>query len=165
MLYQAKAMNITIITGARGAGKTSFLKEQIRTPEFSGKKITGFYAENRGDGYEIVNLQQHEKVLLCKRNDPGTGKLRLQDFYFSEAAIKTGKKWIEKNLRLANAVFVIDEAGRFELDGYVWDSLIRKVLKNNAGSLIMVVRKKFLEDVIKKYGLDNSGNDLKIIEV
>jgi len=157
-------MKITIISGKRGGGKTTFLKDHLQKNKFAEDKLFGFIAENKanGDEYSICNITNKKCKTLCKRNSPETGKLQLQDFWFNENTIKTGAQWLREGFKTNNPVFIIDEIGKFELDGFVWDNILKSILKNNKGELIITVRNKFLESVLNKYSIRENAEIIKI---
>ena len=157
-------MEVIIISGDRGEGKTTFLKKYINELSEKFSDIYGFYAENRNgsDEYVIHNLNSNKKEILCKRNSPETGNLQIGDFRFDENSIKKGEIWIKKGFKADNPVFVIDEVGKFELDGLVWDNILKEIITLDKGVLVLTVRKNFLEAVIKKY---ETGNKAVIIHV
>jgi nucleoside-triphosphatase len=159
-------VKIIIITGEKGKGKTTFLRKYLQKSGFDKSSTVGFYALNTGDdGYEIVNISTMERALLCKRHSPETGDIILQDFYFDQKVITLGEKWLAQGLTRNDPTFVIDEIGKFEIDGFVWNKVLKKIIENNTGTLIIVVRKKFLNQVVIYYGLDRKENVLEIIEV
>jgi nucleoside-triphosphatase THEP1 len=158
-------MKIVIITGKKGEGKTTFLKEFVNNLHINTENIYGFYTENISykkniNGYVINAFNSEKKLLLCKRNSPETGNLKLQDFYFDEKVIKSKNDCFRKGYKNPDAVFVIDEIGKFELDGFVWDKILKEILNNNTGKLIITVRDRFLENVIEKYFNQSFGYEI-----
>jgi nucleoside-triphosphatase THEP1 len=154
-------MKVMIVSGERGEGKTTFLKklseELINRKSIS---LAGFYAENIKDeqgreGYMIVNPASGKQKLLCKRESPETGNLHLLDFWFDEEALKVGEQWLLSGIHEENPVFLLDEAGKFELDGHVWDAVLKKLLQHGKGTLVVAVRNKFVEKVVEKYQLNH----------
>jgi nucleoside-triphosphatase THEP1 len=129
------------------------------------RTVYGFYAENikddpGNDGYRIYDVSSSDSQLLCKRNAPETGNLNLLEFWFDENTITNGEKWMHKGFEENNPIFVLDEAGKFELDGFVWDNILKQILQQNKGTLIVTVRNKFVKKIIEKYQL--SSHDLYI---
>jgi nucleoside-triphosphatase len=155
-------MKVAIISGERGEGKTTFLKKAIKELHLRKRNIYGFYAENIKDdsdkeGYRIYDVSHSSSLLLCKRNAPETGGLNLLEFWFNEDVIVSGEQWLRKGFYKDYPVFVLDEVGKFELDGFVWDSILKQILKQNSGTLIITVRNRFVKKVMEKYQL-NSHN-------
>ncbi len=156
-------MKVKIITGERGSGKTTFLKKYVESLGSENTNIFGFYAENVSgkDEYVIHKLNSLEKAILCKRNSPETGNLKIRDFWFDEKAVRTGENWLNEGFDASNPVFIIDEVGMFEIKGYVWNDVIKKIIALDRGTLIITVRHKFLNEVIRKFNLEN----VEIIDV
>ena len=158
-------MKVIIISGERGEGKTTFLKKAINELHKSSRTIYGFYAENIKDntgreGYMIINASDHASLLLCKRNAPEIGSLNLLEFWFNENTIASGEQWLNKGFGKKNPVFILDEAGKFELDGFVWNNILKQILNQNQGTLMVTIRNKLVKRVIEKYQLSN--HDLEI---
>ncbi len=158
-------MEITIITGERGAGKTTMLRNYLDRLNSEQEFKAGFYALNVGDLYKIVNINRGENAVLCRRNDPEAGNLKLADFWFDRSVIKLGERWLTEGFEQTDPLFVIDEIGKFELEGFVWDTVLKKILAMQKGRLLVTVRKKFLKSVIEKYGLKEPFYKLKVVEV
>jgi len=155
-------MQVVIISGGRGEGKTTFLKRCVEELNRRERVLFGFYADNvktaqGNEGYHIYKVNSGESMLLCQRDAPETGNLNLADFWFDEQAIKTGEQWLQEGVGAKNSIFVLDEAGKFELDGHVWDKSIQQLLQLEKGMLLMTVRDRFLKEVMNKYGLNRSS--------
>ena len=162
-------MKVVIITGKRGEGKTTFLKKCVEELQRRNRALFGFYAENvktmeGNEGYLIKRVSSPESLLLCQRDNPSAGNLHLADFWFDELAIKTGEQWLREGFKAENPFFILDETGKFEIDGHVWDNSIKHLLYLERGTLLMTVRDRFLRPVMEKYHLDKTNcqvvNDL-----
>jgi len=153
-------MKVILVAGERGEGKTTFVKKTVKALKAKGKPIFGFYAENvidsqNREGYELHNVASDKKIVLCRRDDPKTGELHLMDFWFNTGSIKTGEEWLKQGFSSPDTIFFVDEAGKFELDGYVWNNILVDILNRNKGTLIVTVRNKFVAQIIEKYRLDS----------
>lgn len=153
-------MKVILVSGERGEGKTTFVKKTAKALKAKGKPVFGFYAENvidsqNREGYELHNVAYDKKIVLCRRDDPKTGKLHLMDFWFNTDSIKTGEEWLRQGFSAPGSIFFVDEAGKFELDGYVWNNILIDILNRNKGTLIVTVRNKFVEQIIGKYRLNS----------
>ena len=162
-------MKVVIVSGKRGEGKTSFLKKCVEALQQRNRALFGFYAENiktpaGSEGYLITKVNTGESLLLCQRDNPISGNLHLADFWFDERAIKAGEQWLQEGFGTEKPFFILDEAGKFELDGHVWDNSIKHLLQLETGTLVMTVRDRFLKRVMEKYQLDKTNclviNDL-----
>ncbi len=155
-------MQVVIVSGERGEGKTSFLRQCVRELRRRNRALFGFYAVRvttlQGqEGYRIDRVNSDDSLLLCRREKWDAASLKLADFWFDEQVIKTGEKWLKEGLRAPHPVFVLDEAGKFELDGFVWDSAIKRLLQFGKGTLLVAVRNRFVERVIEKYALNRAA--------
>jgi len=162
-------MKVIIISGKRGEGKTTFLRKCVKELQRRNSKLYGFYAENiktaaGSEGYMITNVSTGKSLLLCQRDNPIKGNLHLADFWFNEQAIEAGEQWLQEGFGAEKPFFILDEAGKFELDGHVWDNSIKHLLQLETGTLVMTVRDRFLKRVMEKYQLDKANcriiNDL-----
>lgn len=156
-------MQVVIVSGERGEGKTTFLRKCADELRRRNRTIFGFYAANvktpdGNEGYRIYKANSSESLLLCERNASGRGNLKLLDFWFNEQAIKAGEQWLSEGFKTKSPLFLLDEAGKFELDGYVWDNIIKKMLRHNDGTLLMAVRNRFTERIMEKYGINKANS-------
>ena len=156
-------MKVFIITGNRGEGKTTFLKKCVGELQRRNLALFGFYANNvktttGSEGYLIKNVTTLDSRLLCQRDIPSNmDDLHLADFWFDKRAIETGEQWLKEGFSNNSPVFILDEVGKFELDGYVWDKSINHLLRFEKGVLLMTVRDRFLQRVMEKYRLDKTN--------
>ncbi len=155
-------MKTIIISGERGEGKTTFLKKCIDELHNRQRPVFGFYAANiqtpsGNEGYRIYKANSSESLLLCERNNAQTGNLNLVDFWFNEKAVKAGEKWLTEGIATENPIFVLDEAGKFEIDGYIWDSIIKMLLQLKSGTLLLTVRNRFVKRIMEKYHLNSTN--------
>ncbi len=156
-------MRVVIVSGKRGEGKTTFLIKCVEELQRRNRALFGFYAENvktpvGSEGYRIIKVGTGESLLLCQRDHPISGNLRLADFWFDERAIASGEQWLREGFVAENPIFILDEAGKFELDGHVWDNSIKQLLQLETGTLVITVRDRFLTRVMEKYQLDKANS-------
>lgn len=149
--------NIFIISGGQGSGKTTKLKEVLSILQKKGVSVAGFIAEgswenNKRNAFTLVNIQSGESIPLCS-NKLNDSWIQMGRFFFDQNAISKAEKWLLEGVSAHVDCFVIDEIGLFELDGKVWHSAFKKLLKQDNRAIIITVRDRFLERVIKKYNL------------
>jgi len=80
--------------------------------------------------------------------------INFRKFYFNPEALSKGivlLKNIEDDDR--TAVFV-DEIGQWELENGGWSTSLETLLKKKELIKILIIREKFVDDVIKKFNLD-----------
>ena len=146
---------IYILSGPIRSGKSTALKEWISdqsmdaggflTPDVDGRrKILDILTGN------LYNLELSDTI---SENELIVGRFRFDALLFEKAAkwtvtqVKSGLKWI-----------VVDEIGKLEMIDSGFDKLVRELLllKQEDQNYIFVVRDYLVEDVIKKYGLQQA---------
>lgn len=146
--------SVSIISGKQGEGKTILLQKIIKELSSLGLQpggiiSQGIWRNNLRDEIKARNLHTNEEILFCQRNptkswiSSGNFWINPDSIPFSLAAIR------EKNCDY----IVLDEIGKFELDGKGWFEAIRFLLKNNNKPLILVVRNTLIEDVLLKFSI------------
>ncbi len=156
---------ITIVTGKINEGKTTTLKNL-------------FYDNKKGDGFISIKKMEGSKVHSFIATQLSTQEhkvLLLHEYYYSNSFVTAGKmgpylinlftlNWIEKSIEKMIEEKIepiyLDEIGMFELKGYGYDRIFRKILESNL-DLIFVTRIDFLEQVKEHYNL----KDVKIVHV
>ncbi len=152
-----KNRRIFIITGEQGEGKTTLLKNVTRHLKERQVPLAGFFAEGEWENdsrksFSICDINTGEEKLLCII-EHREGFIQAGRFYFNPAALDFGERILQNTT--PDSLVVVDEIGRFELQGKVWADVFRVLLKFSSNSLLFTVRKKFLEKVIQYFGIDN----------
>ena len=146
-----------IITGEQGEGKTTLLKKVIRHLKERQIPVAGFIAEGEWENdsrksFSVIDINTGEKKLLCT-DEPREGYVPAGRFYFNPDALEFGESIL---LRAeSGCLLVIDEIGKFELEDRIWADTFRKILKSSKYYLLFTVRRKFLDDVIYYFSIDN----------
>jgi nucleoside-triphosphatase THEP1 len=157
---QSEAMRpkVVIITGDKHSGKTTFVKEMIAHLVNSGVQCTGFFAEGlwQDDGkrasFNLVTLPQNIVIPLSNRENTSWEQHGL--FRYNPEALAVGKQLLENATR--DSIIFIDEIGKQELDGLIWADAFENVLHRNTNTIVITVRKSFLEDVVDKWHLNHA---------
>lgn len=153
-----KQPNIYLFTGDRDSGKTSFLKVIIERLTAKNIKIDGCYTEkrydlNRWQGYDLVHIADGNKLkFLTLKTDVSDTKT--SRFEIDETSLSIGNLWLN-NIASSTDLIIIDEIGNWELQGKVWAATLQQLVKNPQQPLLLVVREKFLKNVIAHFKLDN----------
>lgn len=150
--------NIFFISGKQGHGKTMFLETLIKKfieNNFipAGFSAPGFWYDNVRSRFDLKNISTGEKMLLCSI-DKSKGFVKYGRFYFNPYTIMLGEELINAGVRDNADILVIDEIGKFELNGKVWDSIFKKMILSGI-PMLAVVRDVFIEKVKEKYGINN----------
>jgi nucleoside-triphosphatase len=147
-------MPVTILCGARGTGKTTFLQQQVAAAAKRGRSVGGIAAPavfERGQrvGYDVVDLRSGERRQLARLPISRQASPSVGPYEFDRAAIDAGDAAIVTAVRDGLELIAIDEVGPLELRGLGWASALQIALKDcaRAQSLIVVVRPS-LADVL-----------------
>jgi len=147
---------VIIITGEKGEGKTTKLRNIVSLLKNEGIQVIGFVALGnwkKGDrhDYRLADINSQKSIILCTvlpiKNYKKHGK-----FYFNQAAINFGTKLLKTNSS-KNLVVVIDEIGPFELENKVWHTSLKNHLETTQNTILITVRKKLVNNIIDKYKL------------
>jgi len=151
MLDDVKA-NVILVTGKVDAGKTTFmaaeadrLKQDFRVCGFICR--ANVYAE-RKDDYRLTDLQTGEETPFCKRNAEGT-------FDFSDEAVEIFEEKVLKDAENADYVF-IDEAGKLEINGGGWNTLITELLRKRT-TIVIAVRDSFVDEFLDTFAIKRAS--------
>ncbi|MGC8865204.1 MAG: nucleoside-triphosphatase [Bacteroidales bacterium] len=148
---------VYIITGEKGAGKTSLLESVISCMRRQGFRIGGFFSKgywkgNERSHFELWDIAQNEGILLCKR-EYEDGWPQWGPFYFNPEAMLLAQQIIDQCIAKRPELTVMDEIGGFEISNQGFHPLIEKSLQNDVYPQLWVVRKTFVTAVFTKYAL------------
>ncbi len=148
---------ILILTGNQGVGKTTFLEELIKILRYKSISVggilsKGYWKDNERDSFDIVNIKTGQSVLLCDKIY-SEDSIKFKDFYFKHRGIHFGEKALDKSNFRSKDIVAIDEIGGFELEDKGWSKKINDLMKTKKLNMIWVVRKCFVELVIKKWNV------------
>ncbi|MGD2246800.1 MAG: nucleoside-triphosphatase [Candidatus Methanofastidiosia archaeon] len=124
-----------MITGEKGIGKTTLLKEVI---EESPKDFYGVISERFDTGYYVQDVKTGEKMALC--SEKGSG-YKFKRFYFDFDAMKL----CEDSLKQKGEILVYDEIGYLEMEEKI---NIWKYIQEPA---IVIVRKDLVDKISSQY--------------
>jgi nucleoside-triphosphatase len=146
-----------IVTGKRRGGKTSFLGELVerfRTMNFAVDGILAIAssADESPESYTMYNIGTGESIPLCSRMTSDNW-IRVGNFYFNPMALEAGNKILTDPAVVKNDLIIIDEIGKFELDGKIWATSLSWLLRNASCPLVLSVRVTFTDQVINKWNL------------
>ncbi len=151
--------NIFIISGKQGYGKTIFLETLIKKfikNNFmpAGFSAPGYWDKDVRSRFDLKNIFTGEKELLCSVN-PVKDSVKHGRFYFNPYTIILGEEIINSGIKNNAGLLVIDEIGKFELEGAVWDSIFKKMILSGI-PVLAVVRDIFVEKVKEKYEINDA---------
>ncbi|MDX9768968.1 MAG: nucleoside-triphosphatase [Tenuifilaceae bacterium] len=155
---EGRQPKVVIITGDKHSGKTTFLKEMIAHLMAKGVQCAGFFAEGFWDndgkraGFNLVTLPQNVIMPLSDRHN--TSWEQFCPFYYNPQALAAGQKQIDESPK--GSIVAMDEIGKQELDGSIWANTLERLLHRNTNSVIITVRKTYLNDVVERWHLQNA---------
>ena len=151
--------NVYIISGKQGSGKTTMLKSIIGELQSRDVKLGGFIAEGSWkngirDGFSLLRIIDNYTIPLCQ-SEPKKGYFNIGRFWFNPDAIKIGEEAIHITMTKDVDMIVIDEIGIFELQEKIWYNSFMQLLNESKLLLLISVRSKILNEVIKVFKLSN----------
>lgn len=110
--------DILIISGWRGAGKTTLCRRLIEAARSRGWQVSGLLCpavvvDGVKTGIEVENLQTQEHRLLAHHSDTQPAEIRTKGYAFDSIVLEWGNE-ILKNSQ-TSGLFVMDELGPLEL--------------------------------------------------
>lgn len=151
---------ITIITGAKDTGKSSYLESWYREkPEGVGFFSRKVFRSGVHIGYDLVLLPGMRTVPFIRVDGFGIGEdceeiIRQGRFLFASSAFYLAEEWMESHPVLDDVPVWMDEIGALELFGYGFDRIVRNALAEGR-ELRVVFREHLFERLIEYYNILN----------
>jgi nucleoside-triphosphatase THEP1 len=149
---------ITIVTGERGEGKTTWLRKHVDDLKASGTMVAGFIAEGihtpEGEriGYRIVNIITGEQADFCMLEGSGEWE-RVGRFRINPDGLAAGYRWMDPGGISEADLLVIDEVGPLELAGKGWAPLIERILRDQPKPMIWTARRQLAGKIGRKWNV------------
>ena len=145
---------VVIITGERGAGKTTLAAAVVGRLRAAGVRVGGVlapgtYRDGRRYAFDIVALATGERRALSSR-DPLPGWIEEQCFWVDPAGYALGNAALTGE---GADVVVVDEVGPWELSGSGWAARLDALVAGDV-PLLLVVRSTCLFDVVSRWSLE-----------
>ncbi len=145
-----------IVSGEKDAGKSTYTYELVSVLQNRNLSIEGFLSPGLWvpvslKRFELLDLRSLEKWPLCEA-EMKPGYFACGRYYFNPETISRGERIIRKAIQNRADLIVMDEIGRCELKGKVWDPVLREAL-NASVDLLMVLANKNLDQVLACYGI------------
>jgi len=158
-VYSSQGGKIFIVTGEKGAGKTSALIEAIDKLKGAGVSVGGFISprirvDGKTIGYYLEGVLDGRRQILMTETEQN-GFQKIGRFWLDPNVIKRVTSTIEEQA-LSPSVIFIDEVGRLELEGRGWDEVLRSLLLTNV-VVVLAVRMAFVDEVLKYYSIINAA--------
>ena len=148
---------IFIVSGPVGIGKTTFTRKIIAFLRDQDINSEGILAErvmtgSETTGYDIVNISTGKRTVFLRENEK-SGEETIGKFHILHGGLDTGKSILGDLVYRDTGIVIIDEVGLLELQGRGWHDSISELLGKSSNHIIMTVRDKFVDEVIKKWNL------------
>lgn len=147
-------MKTIIITGEKAEGKTSFLLKIVYDARKRAVKTGGILSlrimQNEVTiGYDVLDISTEKRVNLLS-DKPIEAATKIGKFYFHQSGLEFGNQVIEKSIQDSHLIF-LDEIGKSELENSAWHEALNNIILHFNGTLILAVRKSFVQEVCEKY--------------
>lgn len=143
-------LKITILTGEKQEGKTTWLKENIR-------HFSGFLSPVENQKRHFLLLPEGHWIPMENPN----GGLKIGKYSFEQHAFAQAESHLRSKTQ--DPVLVLDEIGPLELQEKGFSTLLKDLITSYRGQLILVVRKGMVEKTITYFKLGE--HELEIIEI
>jgi nucleoside-triphosphatase len=150
---------VFIITGEQGQCKTTFLHQVLGLTVGLHVRVRGVLApghvrDGRRSGFTLVDLAtgEHEELSSI---DPDPRCEVHGRFYFRPEGLSFGRRALAPPDPRETDLVVIDEVGRFELEGAVWAGQIDRLVTLPHPPMIWTVRRRLLDTVIQCWEIRN----------
>ena len=152
---------ITIVTGEKGIGKTTFLLKLIEDKKNKGKTPTGIMTpavydeDERKVGFYALNIAIGEQWELG-RSDKKLDGPSYGPFSFSERGFIRANEILGKVLAKGSSDVFLDEIGPLELEkGYGFSSILPLIISFNSNrNLYLVIRRSLIDNFVSRFVSD-----------
>lgn len=146
---------VYILTGEQGEGKTTFLLKMLVEIAGMGVRVTGIVAPGHisngvKSGFSIIDVATGRSEELCSAT-PSWRSERHGQYYFRPAGLSFGRLALRTPTVRAADLIVVDEVGRFELEGAIWGGCIDRLVNTAHQPMIWTVRRCFVDAVADRW--------------
>lgn len=144
-----------IVTGERGAGKTTFVADVVGRLRERGFRVDGLLSPGEiraGERWtiDLVDLSTGDRRRFATR-DAAPGWVELGSFRIDPEALHEGARTLAPE-RVAGAdLVVVDEVGPWELSGGGWDAALARLHAAGGPPLLFVVRRSLVDEVLARF--------------
>ncbi len=150
---------VFIITGGQGQCKTTFLHLVIGLTVGLNVRVRGVISpghlrDGRRSGFTLVDLAtgEHEELSSI---DPDPRCEAHGRFYFRPEGLSFGRRALAPPDPRETDLMVVDEVGRFELQGGVWAEQLDRLTAHPHPPMIWTVRRRLLHTVVERWNIQN----------
>jgi nucleoside-triphosphatase THEP1 len=151
---------VFIISGAVGAGKTTFTKKLVDIFKKNGISVGGILSErvmveSGTIGYDLTDIETNETEVLLRQGE-GSGKERIGRFEIFPDGFEKGSACLSSSRLINKRIVIVDEVGILELENRGWSDCIQDLIKVSGNHLLITVRDSLIEAVIEKWKFKNT---------
>ena len=156
-------MNFTqkvfILTGSIGQGKTTFIQNIVKNFQSKGITVGGIYSprvmqDKTTIGYDIIDINTNEREVFLRQSSLDN-RIKIGRFNIHLQGLQKGIKTLKSSIDTNTQIVIIDEVGKLELDNNGWASGIDELIKNAQNHLLLVIRDRYIEQIIDKWEINN----------
>ena len=146
---------VYIISGEQAEGKTTFLMEMLDRLRIEGVKMRGivapgYFKDGARSGFSVMDLGTQMSEELCSTT-PDAGSERHARYFFRPEGLSFGNRAILDFNPDTTDILVIDEVGRFDVQGALWGGSIDKLMTLPHPPMVWTVRREFVGMVTKRW--------------
>jgi nucleoside-triphosphatase THEP1 len=146
-----------VVTGARGTGKTSALRDLAASLRTNGVTLGGLLApavvkDGERTGYDLLDLDSGATTPLCSTQIRPTG-IAQGPFRFLPETFQWGSERLTAASRASAQVLFLDELGPLELAGEGWAQAFQQLLELPTAVVVISVRPSLLEQILHRWTL------------
>jgi iron complex transport system ATP-binding protein len=150
---------VFIITGPKAGGKTTYIEKVIEQLKINKIDIAGILSKrvmegSETTGYDLLNIQAGNTIEFLRQAGAGQegniGRFRIND-----SGLKEGRAILKSLAHTERKLVIIDEVGLLEIRNDGWAECIDPLMKS-PNHILLAVRDKFVEEVIRKWNLDEA---------
>ena len=142
-----------ILTAPVHSGKTSFLSKWV-----TGRDVSGFLTPDI-EGIRVLHDLSNKKTITFEvKKEINENTLHVGKYLFLRSAFDYGNVMIKESIKKENDYFIIDEAGKLEMENLGFAEgilfLINHLRNNDSNTIyIIVIRDYLLSAFLEKYDL------------
>lgn len=136
-----QSLRIILLTGAKRAGKTTWLQKHK--------------SDSAGFLSPIVHEKRNFQLIPSQSIFPmeeSNGQLLVGKYSFSASAFAAVEQHVKSHYQAYELIF--DEIGPLEIRGEGFSSLVKHTLQNYSGKLLIVLRSEIVKQAIEAFQLD-----------
>lgn len=152
---------IWLIIGSKAEGKSELAESIVRCLMYQNKKISGiiekgFWKGRQRSHFMLHDIETAKEMMLCSIEKTPDWSY-FGSYYFNPEAIRYGEELFRNTRENIPDLIVVDEVGKLELEGKIWDASIQNLLTHTNCPQLWTVRREFVRDAISYYNLKQVG--------